>query len=154
MLFSFTVLFVCQLVGEAIARALPFPLPGSVIGMLLLFASLMVRGQWLERQQQKAFAASATELSQLEVRQPVSGLPASLEHTAQQLLGYLPLLFVPAGVGVIQYLDRLLAEGPRLLLVLLLSTALALAWVALVLQRFAPASTDGASSAPYQRERR
>ena len=33
-----TVLLVCQLAGEVTARALDLPMPGPVLGMLLLFA--------------------------------------------------------------------------------------------------------------------
>ncbi|NIQ25900.1 MAG: CidA/LrgA family protein, partial [Gammaproteobacteria bacterium] len=44
MIESLTVLLVCQLAGEVIARASGIPLPGPVIGMAILFFGLMIRG--------------------------------------------------------------------------------------------------------------
>jgi holin-like protein len=61
--------------GTAAVDALGLPLPGSVAGMLLLWAALearIVKLDWLER-------------------------------GASSLLGVLGLLFVPAGVGLAQY---------------------------------------------------
>ena len=61
--------------GAAAVDLLDVPLPGSVAGMLLLWAALetrVVRLEWLER-------------------------------GAGSLLGVLGLLFVPAGVGLVQY---------------------------------------------------
>jgi holin-like protein len=61
--------------GTVVVEALGLPLPGSVAGMLLLWAALearVVRLEWLER-------------------------------GAASLLGVLGLLFVPAGVGLVQY---------------------------------------------------
>jgi holin-like protein len=85
-----------QLVGEVLVRALNAPVPGPVIGMLLLFLGLRLRGS----------------------------VPASLQHASQGLLGNLSLLFVPAGVGVIVHLEQLQAEWWGLLLTLLISTVL------------------------------
>lgn len=78
---SITILLVCQLIGEVIARGLSLPVPGPVIGMLLLFAGLVIR----------------------------RGLPADLEHTGTTLLSHLSLLFVPAGVGIVVH-AHLIAE--------------------------------------------
>jgi holin-like protein len=61
--------------GTAVVDLLGAPVPGSVAGMLLLWAALearLVRLEWLER-------------------------------GATSLLGVLGLLFVPAGVGLVQY---------------------------------------------------
>ena len=38
-----TLLLIYQLVGEVSARLLQLPIPGPVLGMLLLFISLLVR---------------------------------------------------------------------------------------------------------------
>ena len=62
-------------IGTAAVEALGLPIPGSVAGMLLLWAALearLVKLEWLER-------------------------------GASSLLGVLGLLFVPAGVGFTQY---------------------------------------------------
>ena len=74
-----TLVLVLQLVGEIGARMLQLPVPGPVIGMLLLLMTLVLRG----------------------------GPPARLTRLANGLLAHLSLLFVPAGVGVIRYLDLL-----------------------------------------------
>lgn len=103
MLYAFVTMLLCQLVGEAFVRALALAVPGPVVGMVLL-ALLM------------GFKAP---------------LPKALIDTANGLLKNLSLLFVPAGVGVVQQLDRLGSEGVRLLAVIVLSTAITLAVTAL-----------------------
>ena len=79
MLAAFTLILACQIAGEALVRGAGLPLPGPVIGMLLLF--LLMR-----------------------LRLP---LPPELNDAADVLLKYLSLLFVPAGVGAVQHLNRL-----------------------------------------------
>jgi holin-like protein len=121
MLAAFTLILVCQIAGEALVRGAGLPLPGPVIGMLLLF--LLMR-----------------------LRLP---LPPELNDAADVLLKYLALLFVPAGVGAVQHLDRLGSEGVRLGAVILLSTVISLTVTALIFAGLAhvlsadePASKD------------
>ncbi|CAL8967620.1 CidA/LrgA family protein [Rhodoplanes serenus] len=104
MLYGFATLLGCQLVGEAFVRALALPIPGPVIGMTLL-ASLML------------------------ARAP---LPAGVGEVGDGLLKHLSLLFVPAGVGIVQQLGRVGSEGLRILLVVLVSTAVTLVVTAVV----------------------
>jgi putative effector of murein hydrolase LrgA (UPF0299 family) len=85
----------CQLAGEVLVRMLALPLPGPVVGLVLLLAGLMLRRR----------------------------VPAELDRTATTLLQNLSLLFVPAGVGIMQHVGRLQAEWPALLAALLVSTA-------------------------------
>ncbi|MFC3637170.1 CidA/LrgA family protein [Camelimonas fluminis] len=67
-------LLLCQLAGEAASRLLRLPLPGAVLGLLMMTAILLaLRGR----------------------------TPKSLVHASRSLIGVLSLLFVPAGVGVI-----------------------------------------------------
>ena len=98
-------LLVLQLIGEVLARAFSLPLPGPVIGMLLLMPALGWRP----------------------LREPVT-------EVARFLLAHLSLLFVPVGVGVITHLDVLGHYGLRLALVIVLSTWVGLAVTALTLQ--------------------
>jgi len=103
MLFSLTILLGFQLLGEALAYALSLPIPGPVIGMLLLFGLL----QW-------------------------RGASGELRETSQVLLSHLSLLFVPAGVGIVTYGALLKTEWLPIIVTLLISTALTLvvsAWV-------------------------
>jgi holin-like protein len=74
MLQALTLLFVCQLVGEAAVRAAGVTMPGPVLGMGLLFAGLLAFGRSGE----------------------------ALDRTADGNLRHLSLLFVPAAVGVVQ----------------------------------------------------
>ena len=106
MIASLTVILLCQLLGEAFAAWSGWPVPGPVIGMALLLAGLMLRDRL------RAPAADAPE--------------GSLERTAKGLLSNLSLLFVPAGVGVLQRLDVISAHGLGLAVALLASTVLAL----------------------------
>ncbi|ACL55697.1 CidA/LrgA family protein [Methylobacterium nodulans] len=118
MILSLTLLLLCQLLGEIIARGGDLPVPGPVIGMALLLCVMALRD-----------------------RHP-GGLPkplvdGTLEGTGKGLLANLSLLFVPAGVGVVGRLDVLAAQGPALAATLVVSTAAALvataltfAWVA------------------------
>ena len=97
-------LLVFQSSGELLARGLGLPLPGPVIGMVLLVLAL----RWPA------------------VQQPVSG-------TAEFLLSHLSLLFVPVGVGVMTHLSLVSQYGPRMLAVVVLSTLAGLGVTALVL---------------------
>ena len=49
MIYALTLLFFCQLAGEALVRALGLAFPGPVLGMGLLFALLMARGRSARR---------------------------------------------------------------------------------------------------------
>ncbi|OLP61214.1 hypothetical protein BJF93_20700 [Xaviernesmea oryzae] len=93
-----TILLAFQLIGEIIAYALQGVVPGPVIGMTLIFLTL----------------------SLLKGRLP--GFEAATMTTSRVLLANLGVLFVPAGVGIIQHLDLLARRGPALLAVILVST--------------------------------
>ncbi len=117
MISALSILLVFQLVGEVVARGLALPIPGPVIGMLLLFVFLLIR----------------------------RGPGEELRNTSQTLLQHLSLLFVPAGTGIMLHLHRVGDEWLALLLSLLFSTLLTLAVTALAMhwsQR--TASTAGA----------
>ena len=61
----------------------------------------------------------------------------TLETTARGLLMNLSLMFVPAGVGVVGRLDLLRAQGVKLAIVLVVSTALSLLVTVLVFRAVA-----------------
>src|SRR5579863_10142511 len=104
MLGAITALLGCQLLGEIVSRLAGLPIPGPVLGMVLLFLVLVVRGS----------------------------VPAPLGETARGLLGHLSLLFVPAGTGVMLHFARIRAEWLPILASIVLSTVLTLAVTALV----------------------
>lgn len=98
MIRGFLLLLLCQLAGERLAQALGLPVPGGVLGMLLLFLGLLLH----------------------------RGVPHELEQTSQGLLRHLSLYFVPASVGLITMGPLLAREGLRIGLVMMLSTVLPL----------------------------
>jgi holin-like protein len=98
---TWLLLFQCG--GEAMSRLLGLPVPGPVIGMLLLFVVLRVRDR----------------------------VPASVGTAADALAGHLSLLFVPAGVGVMMHFGRLAGEWLPIVLALLVSTVAAIAAAAM-----------------------
>jgi holin-like protein len=97
-------LLLCQLAGESIVRALAAPVPGPVLGALLMLAFLAI---WRR-------------------------VPDTLGRTSHDLLANFSLLFVPAGTGIILHAARLEAEALALIAALIGSTALTIAVAALV----------------------
>lgn len=107
MLASLGLILLCQLIGEAVVRGLGLPLPGPVLGLLLLLLLLLARDRfaWLR------FGPLCN---------------AGVETASKGLLAHLSLLFVPAGVGVVQKLDLLASHGVAIVLVLALSVVVTL----------------------------
>src|SRR3712207_4246553 len=106
MIRSLAILLLCQLVGEAVSRGLGLPVPGPVLGLVILFIGLQIvpqRGVTAER-------VDETEIG----------------RTANGLLQALALLFVPAGAGVVQHLGLLGEHGVALFLALVGSTVMTL----------------------------
>ncbi|ACS86229.1 CidA/LrgA family protein [Musicola paradisiaca] len=82
---AFALISLCLFAGNAVSALLPITIPGSIIGMLILFALLA---------------------SQI--------LPARwVKPGCNLFIRYMALLFVPIGVGVMNYYDLLLSQfGP------------------------------------------
>jgi len=123
MLRTIFLLIACQLLGEIVHRLTGLALPGSVIGMILLFA-------WL--------ALVPRERPTLTV---VTGW----------LTAHLAVMFVPAAVGLIDEGDVLKADGVGLVVATAISTFLTMAVTALVfrwaLRRFGPVDTEADTAA-------
>lgn len=94
MLTSVTALLGCQLAGEFLVRLMDLPIPGPVLGLVIMLAGLALRG----------------------------GAPEALRTTADGLLRHLSLLFVPAGVGVMLHFERIGDEWLALVGAVILST--------------------------------
>lgn len=107
MIRALALLLACQLTGEILARALGLPIPGPVIGLALLVAGVLIHAR-----------LTGADPSQIE--------STELGRTAGALLGSLGLLFVPAGVGVVQQLPVVGAYGLALAAALVGSTVLTL----------------------------
>jgi holin-like protein len=103
---AMAVLLLCQLAGTVVQQAVGLPVPGPVLGMVLLLGIFVWRG----------------------------GPSRNLATTAQGLLKYLGLLFVPAGVGVVTQLQVLRANALAIAIAIPVSTVLGLAVTGVVMQ--------------------
>ena len=93
------ILLAFQLAGEAIAPHLPIPVPGAVVGMVLLVGALalgVVRAEWVR-------------------------------GAADALLSRLGLFFVPAGVGVMAHGGLLREQWLPIAVAMLVSTGAVIA---------------------------
>ena len=109
-----TLILGCQLAGEFVVGVLSLPVPGPVLGMALLFAVLLVRGE----------------------------VPDALGETADRLLRAMSLLFVPAGAGIMMHF-RLLGEALLpLSAAIVVSTLAAIAATALTMRWLGKAHRD------------
>lgn len=132
MIRGLAVLLVCQLLGEATVRAASLPLPGPVLGLVLLLGVLL-----LARQRAPGGAAMAAL--------------DDTEATADRVLAVLGLLFVPAGVGVVTELDLFARHGAALALVLAVSvvaTLLVTVFTFLAVRRLLPAASEPGGEEP------
>lgn len=91
---AFVLIYACLYAGIFIASLLPIIIPGSIIGMLILFLLLALQI-----------------------------LPAKwVNPGCYVLIRYMALLFVPIGVGVMQYYDLLKAQYGQILVSCAVST--------------------------------
>src|SRR3546814_17085756 len=95
-----------QIVGEALARFTGLPLPGPLLGMLLMLAALMAYGR----------------------------VPVGLRNTCHHLLKHLMMLFIPLVAGIMVYFGTLEREWIPFLLACIGGVALTLVVTALTLQ--------------------
>jgi holin-like protein len=89
-------LYLFFLAGDFVQKLLHLPIPGSIVGLLLLFILMLckvVPVDWIE-----------------------SG--------ATTVLAYLPLFFIPATAGIVNHLGIFSGKGLLLILVLIVSTVL------------------------------
>lgn len=87
-------IFFFSLVGEAVSTLLPFPIPGSVLGMIFLFIALHFNLLKIEK----------------------------VEQAGEWLVHNMAILFVPAGVGLMTNFDVLASIWWQLLIIVVLST--------------------------------
>ena len=105
MLEYFTLILVCQLIGEFAVTNLGAPFPGPVVGIVLLFVFLLLNGE----------------------------VPDQLGNVSNALLNNLSLLFVPAGVGVMVHVNLLGTDLWLLSIAMVASTLLTVVVTALVM---------------------
>ena len=117
----FTIL-IFQLAGEVIQKGFELPLPGPVLGLILLLFSLM-------------FTKKSINPNLVEIR-------ARLMTTSEKLLSYLSLLFVPIGVGVIMHLQLLEGQLLKIVFVIGLGTIMTMVFTAFIFAVFSKISSD------------
>ncbi|MEM6160859.1 CidA/LrgA family protein [Erwinia sp. P6884] len=104
---AFIIIYLCLYAGIGLAALLPVTIPGSILGMLILFFLLAFR------------------------LLPVSWVkPGSL-----LLIRYMALLFVPISVGVMSYMDVLTAQFGPIVVSCVASTFIVLLTVGLTSHR-------------------
>ena len=111
MLYAALALVAAQYLGDLIADTLSLPVPGIVIGLVLLLSVLGMRRWW---------------------KGPEHALPEVLDRVSKALHEHFGLLFVPAGVGIVDNFGRLAAHLSALLAVVLLSTSVTIAITAII----------------------
>ncbi|MGB9098991.1 CidA/LrgA family protein [Erwinia sp.] len=101
---AFVILYLCLYAGNLVASVLPVTIPGSILGMLILFFLL------------------ALQLLPVDWVKPGSTL----------LIRYMGLLFVPISVGIMSYTDILSAQFGPIVVSCVASTFIVLLTVGLV----------------------
>lgn len=87
-------LYVISIVGDLIAKGFKLPIPGSIIGLILLFSCLHFKI-----------------------------IPKTyIKDGAGLILVILPLFFIPSTVGVVQYPELLSIKGATLIVIVMIST--------------------------------
>lgn len=101
---GFIILIGLLLIGNAVSDGLSLPVPGSVIGMVLLFLGLLI----------------------------VKGVPEDLGKVSDGLISQIGLLFVPAGAGISLYLGMIAENWLVIILASVGSTVLTLIFTAMM----------------------
>ncbi len=107
MLNTLLILLIFQTMGEGLVYILSLPVPGPVIGMLLLLVYLI----WKKN------------------------VAAQLAPTTSQLLAHMALLFVPAGVGISVHMHRIADEWLPIVVALVVSTLVSIVVTAFVVNK-------------------
>ena len=105
---QFTLILVISFAGELLKELLPFPIPASIYGMVLLFLCL------------------ETGLIHL----------SSVEETAKYLIEIMPLMFIPAGVGLLESWGVLYPVLWKIAVIIVVSTIIVMVVSGRVTQSF------------------
>lgn len=110
MIASFALILGFQVIGEALSLFFSLPVPGPVLGMVLMLFAFFMKDNLVD----------------------------SIRPTAGVLLANMSLLFVPAGVGIMRHGERFMNEGIGIVVTILASTLIAMAvsgYVILLVQK-------------------
>ena len=114
MLNSIFIILLFQLMGEFIQKFFEFSIPGPVIGLIFLLSVLLIIKK---------------------INKKHEAFDTNLVISAENLLSYLPLLFIPVGVGVVMNLSLLEENLVSVLLVIVFGTLLTLALTGYVMEK-------------------
>lgn len=120
MIKTLAVLLLFQFVGETVSLIGDIPVPGPVIGMLLLLAVLIASKR----------------------------LTSTVDEPSAAFLKHLSLLFVPAGVGIVVYADKVESDLLPIAVTILLGTALTVCITAVTAQLLLRTSCAKAAGLP------
>lgn len=93
-LFQFSIILLISLIGEALSFLIPLPIPASIYGIALLFLLL------------------CTGLLRVE----------SVKEVSSFLIAIMPVMFIPAGVGLMESFGLLLPALPAYAVITIVST--------------------------------
>jgi len=114
MLNSIFTIFLFQLAGEFVQKFFELSIPGPVIGLILLLSVLLLKNRYN--------------------RSP-STFERELVSSCESLLNYLPLLFIPVGVGVVMHLTLLEDNLISVITIIILGTLLTLAITGFIMEK-------------------
>ena len=100
------IILLISFAGEILNKLIPLPLPGSVYGIVLLFLALALKIIPLEK----------------------------VEGTADFMLSIMPVLFIPAGAGLMTVSDKIFANIFEIAVITIISTILVMAVTGIVSQ--------------------
>jgi holin-like protein len=106
MCLDLAVLLMFQFMGELIRAVTGLPVPGPVIGMVLLLIALLAK----------------------------LPIPAGVHATSRKFLAYLGLLFVPAGAGIVTRLPMIGAHWLPIVIAIVGSTIITMVITAVVMR--------------------
>ena len=93
-LFQFSIILLISLAGEALSFLIPLPIPASIYGILLLFLLLCTGALRVE----------------------------SVKEVSSFLIAIMPIMFIPAGVGLLESFGLLLPALPAYAVITIVST--------------------------------
>ena len=114
MLNSIFIILLFQLIGEFIQKFFELSIPGPVIGLIFLLSVMLIIKK---------------------INKQDTGFETKLVNSAENLLTYLPLLFIPVGVGVVMHLSLLEENLVPVILVIIIGTLLTLALTGFVFEK-------------------
>ena len=115
MLNSIFLIFLFQLIGELVQKVLELNIPGPVIGLILLLTTLL--------------------LSKKYDHKLIHNLKVNLISSAENLVHYIPLFFLPVGVGVVMHLSFLEGSLVKVLFIIVFGTLITLAITGLLMEK-------------------